>query len=46
MLDIPEVINYLAGARWCAENDDVWANMSIYRDYLTATGSGASFPST
>ncbi len=32
MLDIPEVINYLAGARWCAENDDVWANMSIYRD--------------
>jgi hypothetical protein len=32
MLDIPEVVNYLAGARWCAENDDVWANMSIYRD--------------
>jgi hypothetical protein len=32
MLDVPEVINYLAGARWCAENDDVWANMSIYRD--------------
>jgi spore coat protein CotH len=32
MLDLPEVINYLAGARWCAENDDVWANMSLYRD--------------
>ncbi len=32
MLDIPQVINYLAAARWCAENDDVWANMSIYRD--------------
>jgi hypothetical protein len=32
MLDIPQVINHLAGARWCAENDDVWANMSIYRD--------------
>jgi hypothetical protein len=32
MLDVPEVINYLAGARWCAENDDVWANMSLYRD--------------
>jgi hypothetical protein len=32
LLDIPQVINYLAGARWCAENDDVWANMSIYRD--------------
>src|SRR6185436_28216 len=32
MLDIPEVINYLAGARWNAENDDVWANMSLHRD--------------
>ena len=32
MLDIPEVVNYLAGARWCGENDDVWANMSLYRD--------------
>jgi hypothetical protein len=32
LLDVPQVINYLAGARWCAENDDVWANMSIYRD--------------
>jgi len=32
MLDIPQVVNYLAGARWCSENDDVWANMSIYRD--------------
>ena len=32
MLDVPEVINHLAGTRWCAENDDVWANMSMYRD--------------
>ena len=32
LMDVPEVINHLAGARWCAENDDVWANMSIYRD--------------
>ena len=32
LLDVPEVINHLAGTRWCAENDDVWANMSMYRD--------------
>ncbi len=32
MLDVPEVINYLVGARFCSENDDVWANMSLYRD--------------
>lgn len=32
LLDVPQVINHLAGSRWCAENDDVWANMSIYRD--------------
>lgn len=32
MLDVPQVINHLSGARWCAENDDVWANMCIYRD--------------
>ncbi|MBL9134563.1 MAG: lamin tail domain-containing protein [Verrucomicrobiales bacterium] len=31
-LDVPQVINHLAGTRWCAENDDVWANMSLYRD--------------
>ena len=40
MLDLPEVVNYLAGARWCAENDDVWANMSIYRDTTNGTGDG------
>lgn len=34
LLDLPQVINHLSGARWCAENDDVWANMSIYRDTL------------
>ena len=32
MLDVPQVINHLSGARWCAENDDVWANMCLYRD--------------
>ena len=32
LLDLPQVINHLAGTRWCAENDDVWANMSLYRD--------------
>lgn len=31
-LDVAQVINHLAGTRWCAENDDVWANMSMYRD--------------
>ncbi|HTD66987.1 MAG TPA: lamin tail domain-containing protein, partial [Candidatus Limnocylindria bacterium] len=40
MLDIPEVVNYLAGARWCAENDDVWANMSLYRDTTNGSGDG------
>lgn len=32
MLDLPEVINYLAVARFVHENDDVWANMSLYHD--------------
>lgn len=32
LLDVPQVVNHLAGSRWCAENDDVWANMSLYRD--------------
>lgn len=32
MLDIPNVVNYLACARWVQEGDDVWANMTIYRD--------------
>jgi hypothetical protein len=40
MLDVPEIINYLAGARWTAENDDVWANMSLYRDTTNGTGDG------
>ena len=31
-LDIPNVINYLACARWVQEADDVWANMTLYRD--------------
>jgi hypothetical protein len=31
-LDLPEVINYLAVARFVHENDDVWANMSLYHD--------------
>lgn len=32
MFDLPEVINYLVVARWVHENDDVWANMSLYHD--------------
>jgi hypothetical protein len=32
MLDLPQVINYIAIARIVMECDDVWANMSIYRD--------------
>jgi hypothetical protein len=31
-LDIPQVINYMVAARWVHENDDVWANMSLYHD--------------
>ncbi|HWI58934.1 MAG TPA: lamin tail domain-containing protein [Bacillota bacterium] len=31
-LNLPEVINYLAVARWIQEGDDVWANMTVYRD--------------
>jgi hypothetical protein len=32
MLDLPNVINYLVVARFVQENDDVWANMSLYHD--------------
>jgi len=32
LLDLPEVINYLVAARIVHENDDVWANMTLYRD--------------
>lgn len=32
MMDLPNVINYLVAARFSQENDDVWANMSIYHD--------------
>ena len=32
LLDLPEVISYLVAARFVHENDDVWANMSLYRD--------------
>jgi hypothetical protein len=32
LLDLPEVINYLAVARFVQENDDVWANMTVYHD--------------
>ncbi|HXI54350.1 MAG TPA: lamin tail domain-containing protein, partial [Candidatus Saccharimonadales bacterium] len=34
MIDVPVAVNYLAVARWCQEGDDVWANMTIYRDTL------------
>jgi hypothetical protein len=32
LFDLPNVINYLVVARWSHENDDVWANMSLYHD--------------
>lgn len=32
LVDLPPVINYLAVARIAHEDDDVWANMSLYRD--------------
>jgi hypothetical protein len=32
LFDIPQVINYLVTARWAHENDDIWANMSMYHD--------------
>jgi len=35
--DLPAVINYLAVARITQEDDDIWANMSLYRD---SEGSG------
>ncbi len=34
MIDVPAVLNYLVSARWVHENDDVWANMTVYRDTL------------
>lgn len=30
--DLPEVISYMVAARFAHENDDVWANMSLYHD--------------
>lgn len=30
--DVPQLINYVVTARWSHENDDVWANMTLYRD--------------
>jgi hypothetical protein len=32
LLDLPEFIDYLVAARFVQENDDVWANMSLYHD--------------
>jgi hypothetical protein len=32
LFDVPEALNYLTVARWSHENDDVWANMSLYHD--------------
>jgi hypothetical protein len=31
-LDLPEIISYMVAARFTHENDDVWANMSVYHD--------------
>jgi hypothetical protein len=32
LFDVPNALNYLVSARWFHENDDVWANMSLYHD--------------
>ena len=32
IFDIPNAINYLVAARWSHENDDIWANLSLYHD--------------
>ena len=32
MVDLPDVINYLAVSRLTHEQDDIWANLSLYRD--------------
>jgi CotH kinase protein/Concanavalin A-like lectin/glucanases superfamily/Lamin Tail Domain/Immunoglobulin I-set domain len=32
LFDVPNVLDYLVTARWAHENDDVWANMSVYHD--------------
>lgn len=31
-IDLPQVISYMVAARFVHENDDAWANMSIYHD--------------
>ncbi len=31
-LDLPEVISYMAAARFTHQNDDVWAGMAMYHD--------------
>jgi len=31
-VDLPQVINYMAVARIVQEEDDIWANMTLYRD--------------
>ncbi|MEI6340886.1 MAG: CotH kinase family protein [Verrucomicrobiota bacterium] len=30
--DVPATINYIAVARLCQEDDDIWANLSLYHD--------------
>lgn len=32
IFDVPQALNYLVAARWFHENDDVWANLSLYFD--------------
>ncbi len=32
IIDIPDLINYLAVSRLTHEQDDIWANLSLYRD--------------
>ncbi len=43
VLNLPEIINYLAVARWTQEGDDLWANMSVYRDTF-GTGEWSIIP--
>ena len=32
LCNVPAVVNYIAVARLCQEDDDIWANLSLYHD--------------
>jgi len=44
LFDVPNALSYMVVGRWAHENDDVWANMSLYHDN-DATICGASLGS-